>query len=120
MYLLWLIQSFSGYLCRRLTKKLMAVSAVKHEQVSDIELWPVSHQSKGKAPACLESPVIVLSDESNSEKFSDAPKAKGRPSGTAAAMVDTVKKGLLSPTASDVEHDTGVTDAAPRCVCLND
>ena len=110
---------YTIYLCRRLKKKLVTVPAVKHEQFSDIELWPVSHQSKGKAPAHPESPVIVSSDESGSDMFSDTPKAKGRNHGTT-ATVDSVKEGLLSPTASGGEQDTGVADATPRCVCLND
>ena len=111
--------AFTLYLCRRPTKKLVTVPAVKQEQLSDVDLWPVSHKLKGKARARLESPVVVSSDESGSDKFSDTPKVKGRPSGTA-ATVDTTKEGPLSPTVSGGEQDTGVADAAPRCVCLND
>ena len=66
--------AFTVCLCRWPTKRLVAVPAVKHEEASDIELWPVSQQSKGKA--CLWSPVIVLSDESGHDQFSNTPKAK--------------------------------------------
>jgi hypothetical protein len=60
--------------CRWPTKRLAAVPAVKHEQASDVELWPVSQQSKGKAR--LQSPVIVSGDESGHDQLSDTPKAK--------------------------------------------
>jgi hypothetical protein len=64
--------------CRRPTKRLPVVPAVKREQASDIELGPVSQQSKGKAR--LRSPVIVSSDESGHDQLSDTPKAKGHSS----------------------------------------
>ena len=76
--------AFTIRLCRRPTMKLVTIPAVKHEQVSDTELWPVPRQSKGKAPARLESPVAVSSDEPEYDQLSDTPKAKGCPSGTIA------------------------------------
>jgi hypothetical protein len=42
------------------------------------------------------------------------------PQSPTATMVDTMKEVLLSPTASGGEQDTGVADAAPRCVYLDD
>lgn len=73
--------AFAICLRRRPTKKaVVTVPTVKNERVSDVEVWPVSNQSKGKAQARLGSPVIVSSDDSGSDQFSDTPKAKGRPS----------------------------------------
>jgi hypothetical protein len=48
--------------------------------VASIDYLCSRHQSKGKAPARLESPVISSSDESGSGQISDTPKGKGRPS----------------------------------------
>jgi hypothetical protein len=39
---------------------------------------------------------------------------------TTAAMADTTEEGLLSPTGSGGEQDTGVADAPPRCIVLTD
>jgi hypothetical protein len=49
--------------------------------VSDVELWAFSQQSKGKAPARLQSPIIISSDDSNydSDQLSDSPKAADTP-----------------------------------------
>ena len=65
--------------CRRPTRKLVTVPAVKREQVSDVDLWPVPRRSKEKASARLESPVVVVSSDEGSDQISDTPKAKGRP-----------------------------------------
>ena len=74
--------AFTVCLCRRPTKKPVSVPAVKHEQVSDVELWPASQQPKEKALARLESPIVISSDESGFDWLPVAPKMKGRPSGT--------------------------------------
>lgn len=62
--------------CRRPTKKPATVPAVKLEQVSDVDLLPASQQPKGKAPARLESPIDISSDESGSDQLSDTPKQR--------------------------------------------
>ena len=69
---------FTVCLCRRPTKKLVAVPVVKREQVPDVDLWPASQQPKGKASARLESPIVITSDESGSDELpvKVTPKAK--------------------------------------------
>ena len=66
------------------TKKVASATAtaVKPEQVSDMEPLHVSRKLKGKAPARVVSPVNVSGDVSGDDQFSDTPKAKGRPSVT--------------------------------------
>jgi hypothetical protein len=78
------LAAFAFTVCffRRPIKKTEMVPAVKHEQVSDVELWPASQQLKRKSPARLESPINISSDEYRSEQFPDTPKVKGRPSST--------------------------------------
>ena len=74
--------AFTVCLCRCPTKKPVAVPDVKCEEVSDVELWPASQQPKGKAPAHLESPIVISDDESAFDRFPVPPKMKGHPSGT--------------------------------------
>ena len=67
-------------LCRRPTKKPVAVpAAVKLEQDSDVDPSSVSQRSKGKAPARLESPIVITTDDEDSDQISDTPKKRPVP-----------------------------------------
>ena len=71
--------------CRRPTKKTVAVS--------DIDLQLTSQQPKEKTSARLETPIVSTDDESDSNKQSNTPKAKGR---TDPQALEKNKRYLLS------------------------
>ena len=73
---------FTVCLCRHPTKKLVTLPAVKHEQVSDVDLWPPSQQPKGKVYTRLEFPIVITSDDSGSDQLPDTPNVKAPRSGT--------------------------------------